>query len=150
MQSKSNVKWRVQWAISGSSYFLKKCKNDLFLTRNGDFVLALDKTLMSKDGCFLLDRDGENFKYDSIFLSDEGCSSKQCLALIEPSVETIKITNENKIKFTGEIASSLASKPFVMKNSLEVLKLGIERSDPDSRDLISDTYNVFSADECAK
>lgn len=80
----------VNLAISGPGYFLLRCPSgNLTLTRDGKFQKATPSGLMNKDGCHLLNQDGDPFQGPNV--NPSGCHSNgECVATVDPSFDDVE------------------------------------------------------------
>lgn len=105
-------------AISGAGFFLEKCRDKLYLLRRGNFFVSMDKVLMTTNGCTVVDQRGKSFKVLNA-IDDRGCSSSQCLAIIQPQESNFKYISRNRLSFSGNIEASLISPVTIFVNHLE-------------------------------
>ncbi|MDO9183783.1 MAG: hypothetical protein Q7U04_15315 [Bacteriovorax sp.] len=112
------VQNQLNLAISGDGLFLEKCQDKFYLIRRGNFFISSDKILMTSKGCTIVDQNGKNFIISNK-LDNKGCSSSQCLALIQPQPGEFKFLNRNRLRFLGNIEDSLVDSPYIFTNYLE-------------------------------
>lgn len=119
IQESKPVENQLNLAISGLGFFLEKCRDKFYLIRKGNFFIATDKTLMTSNGCSLVDQNGVDFKTSSQKLDSKACTSSQCLAIIQPRDGEFKFMSRNRLRFHGTIESSRLETPYIFTNQLE-------------------------------
>lgn len=119
IQESKPVKNQLDLAISGPGFFLEKCRDKLYLVRKGNFFIATDKTLMTSNGCSLVDKNGVEFKVSSKNLDSNACTSSQCLAIIQPHDSEFKFVSRNRLSFSGNIEASRVESTYIFSNHLE-------------------------------
>jgi hypothetical protein len=113
------VKNQLNLAISGPGFFLEKCREKFYLIRKGHFFIATDSTLMTSNGCSLVDQNGVDFKNSSQELDSNACTSTQCLSIIQPREGEFKFVSRNRLSFSGSIEASRVESPVIFTNHLE-------------------------------
>jgi hypothetical protein len=119
IQESKPVKNQLDLAISGPGFFLEKCRDKFYLIRKGNFFIATYKTLMTSNGCSLVDQNGVDFKISSQKLDTKACTSSQGLAIIQPHDAEFKFISRNRLSFSGTIEASRVESPYIFTNHLE-------------------------------
>lgn len=113
---------QLKLAISGPGYFLEKCQDKLFLVRQGDFYVSTNNILMTTNGCNIIDQNEIDFIM-SDKINSKGCSSLQCLAIIQPKEGEFKFISRNRLRFLGNIEDSKVESPTLFVNTLEEIDI---------------------------
>lgn len=119
IQESKPVENQLNIAISGPGFFLERCRDKFYLIRKGNFFIATDKTLMTSNGCSLVDQNGVDFKISSKKFDSKACTFSQCLAIIQPREGEFKFVSRNRLSFYGTIESSRLENPYIFTNHLE-------------------------------
>ena len=106
-------------AVSGPGFFLEKCKEKFYLTRRGNFFVSKDNTLVTNNGCLVVDQNGRAFKVPDEQINYDGCSTSQCLAIIQPREGEFHFISRNRLSFTGSIEESRVDEPYIFINHEE-------------------------------
>jgi hypothetical protein len=114
---------KMNLTFSGDGFFLEDCGDKKYLLRKGDFFRSLDNTLMSKNGCVILNKDLRPFKVTNIEIKEDGCNNKECLAILNLTEENFEFLNRNRLIFKGNPTEYFLNSPYVMTDALEDIEI---------------------------
>lgn len=110
-------------AISGPGFFIEDCEGSLNYIRNGQFIVAMDGTVMSKSGCTIQGEDGTSLSVGHTDeLDEQGCNANgQCIAIANPGIKDVVYSGKEKFLAISSPGAFFLQKKFLFKNAYEDL-----------------------------